>query len=763
VTASRADTFVRLLLTLLVTGLAACQAPGGAPVGSAFRPPLRRPPPPPDVVHRTSAELARAALVDDEEKTQLALRRLENLETVLRASGEPPTGLMPVAIDLNNTTLDDNRAYLGATEDLLDRKDLDPALRKRLEIYQDDDPLELASDRIRDAILIEVARAFNSLAEPIGRSIMSHQLAPYRLGRSLVNYMVQVYSREALSLQRRQALAHWKEFLERHPDAPESEEIAPKVESTQAQWSKLQRDRAMRVGRMALGKGKVRLALVYADRALRHVPEDRAASELRDEAAARLLELRDKQRRSLEPGEEDSTDLLPQRQRAVAVAMFAPGGDALGAARELYAADPEGPLADEALYIEAFSLGEEGEFDAMWAILEALAEEDGEDSNMARHAAALVNNPQINTRRAFDEARSRDRWNRARWVLLGPFYRGVPSRGLPMNFDYVMAAPSIAESMMGTPMRLLNLPWAESLPSARVTAIMARRHLERHPEDPRNDEIREWLLEYEIKRNNWIAALDLEESRPDADLALLAQYREQAARQYLEAALREKNLGLRLGMYRRLSVIYPGSRASRVAGELAATESKEATAQRIRVSRGFLEENPSVAGPEGLDLRPALMDEDPTNSELHPHGVTLLGGQVVEVSYLSESGKDKDPPRRVREHLSEEHLARVVSQLEETAYRNALLDPLAENQPDARRDLYFERARLGLAGQIDQRPSAISQFSYQGIRERYGMVRARESILPFDLVVSGDIHSLSLGAFPRMRKPKETPDAMLYR
>ena len=61
------------------------------------------------------------------------------------------------------------------------------------------------------------------------------------------------------------------------------------------------------------------------------------------------------------------------------------------------------------------------------------------------------------------------------------------------------------------------------------------------------------------------------------------------------------------------------------------------------------------------------------------------------------------------------------------------------------------------------RVGAISQYVYRGVRERYGMVRHRESILPFDLVFHGSLSTLSLGAFPRLRKPKETPDAFLYR
>ena len=49
------------------------------------------------------------------------------------------------------------------------------------------------------------------------------------------------------------------------------------------------------------------------------------------------------------------------------------------------------------------------------------------------------------------------------------------------------------------------------------------------------------------------------------------------------------------------------------------------------------------------------------------------------------------------------------------------------------------------------------------MRERYGLVRGRESILPFDLVFQGNFQDLGLGAFPRWRLPEETPDAFLYK
>ena len=39
------------------------------------------------------------------------------------------------------------------------------------------------------------------------------------------------------------------------------------------------------------------------------------------------------------------------------------------------------------------------------------------------------------------------------------------------------------------------------------------------------------------------------------------------------------------------------------------SELEHGTTQQIRISRGFLLENPDVAGPEGLGLRPELLDD----------------------------------------------------------------------------------------------------------------------------------------------------------
>ena len=64
---------------------------------------------------------------------------------------------------------------------------------------------------------------------------------------------------------------------------------------------------------------------------------------------------------------------------------------------------------------------------------------------------------------------------------------------------------------------------------------------------------------------------------------------------------------------------------------------------------------------------------------------------MLEISYLGESGDEEDPPETRYTKLSEERMARLVARLEETSFRNALLDDGDPVLPDAHRDHVFER------------------------------------------------------------------------
>ncbi len=259
-----------------------------------------------------------------------------------------------------------------------------------------------------------------------------------------------------------------------------------------------------------------------------------------------------------------------------------------------------------------------------------------------------------------------------------------------------------------------------------------------------------------------MAALRVAKGDPEADAGELAELAEKAAAQALEAARREENPIARNPLLREVARVYPDTEAGREAGRLAREEALEATPQRIRLTRGFLLENRRIAGPEGIGLAPGLLDGEPANGELHRDGVSFVGGRELEVAFVAASGDEDDPPVTRRHRVSDERMARAVALLDEVTRRNELLDPDDRVDPDPARELFFERARLGVADTPDRRALAHSSYTFRGLRERYGLVRGRESILPVELVLQGSLETLSLGAFPRIRMPKPTPDAMLF-
>ena len=108
-------------------------------------------------------------------------------------------------------------------------------------------------------------------------------------------------------------------------------------------------------------------------------------------------------------------------------------------------------------------------------------------------------------------------------------------------------------------------------------------------------------------------------------------------------------------------------------------------------------------------------------------------------------------------------MARLAAAPQQTTRRAPLLEPALELAPDPDRDLFLERARLGALDESGATAAGRSSFRYESARERFGLVRGRESILPVELVLQGSFQDFGFGAFPRVRMPRETPDAFLYR
>jgi hypothetical protein len=312
------------------------------------------------------------------------------------------------------------------------------------------------------------------------------------------------------------------------------------------------------------------------------------------------------------------------------------------------------------------------------------------------------------------------------------------------------------------PNRVVRYPWLDPKMFGRKPQQYARAYLTRHPDGEYASGVRAYLIGEESDAGNYTDAWQLVKEG-ETDPETIATLREKAARQLLDLAKKEKRRDLRVVLAQRAARDFQGTEAGREAGNFVREEVGRATPQQVRLTRNFLKENAAVAGPEGLGIQPGFLDGDIRNGELHSEGVVLAGGQLLELRFVASSGKEADPPEITRRQISSERLARTVALLQETTIRNELVDPDNDQRPDARRDLFFEQASLGLAENAELRPAAESDYVFKGLRDKYGIVRGRESILPVDIVLQGSLPSLGLGAFPRIRTAKPTPDALLYK
>jgi hypothetical protein len=596
--------------------------------------------------------------------------------------------------------------------------------------------------------------------------LMGATIAPLTIASTVVHWLAMLYSQDPLSLQGRQALVQRERFLREYPNSPLVTDIRKKMKGPTRRRAKTYRNKFVRGAKSALGMGNARLAQAFSIRALFHMPEDKKALALHEESLSAIEDQRALRWASTRASEDPLPELAPEfydPALELAHALLLPGDDVYTAAQALLQLDPEGVLADEAAYALALAEFERGWESRSWERLTGLANGDADHSNMLRHAEKLVFDPWNNVYGAFQRSTTMQRGRRASWKLLGPWAARPRYDRLPAPIAYLIDSPAVAQTLITSPIRLAMSAVKSDKNFQKPTSLLAYRYLERYPDGEHEPEMIRWLFDYEEKMRNYSGALRLadfiSEFDPDERMVLA----EQAAAQQLNSANKARRRDMRGSVLRNVAREYPDSEAGHAAGSQAREEATGATAQHIRMTREFLWENPRIAGPEGLGLRAALRDEDAVNGELHPAGVTFLGGREIEFAFLAESADEDDPPVLMRRKVSEERLARVVALVEETVLHNSQVDPDDRMGMDARRDYYFERARLGLTDVPDTRATAESTYVYRGMRERYGMVRARDGILPFDLVVQGSISDFSIGAFPRLREPKETPDAFLYR
>ncbi|MAI78131.1 MAG: hypothetical protein CL917_04255 [Deltaproteobacteria bacterium] len=753
-----------LSLCAAALGLSVGCAQHVPPPKGAVLMPLKRPPTwLPEPSDQIAAKAAAAALANNQKLLDEQVKKIYKVQDTHK--GED---LEVLTQDLAHSTLNDPRAYRKASKNLTSGYGTDPAVQARLDLAVKNDPLALAWRRRLDTWETYWARTFNAVAKTVGQSVLSgFVLAPVQLATTVGHYLASFSNDEKISTSGRQELVLHKEYLARHGNAENAEAVQKRIETNEKRLATTMQKRRLKAAKAATKAQRHRVAIVESKRALAWGHHDDAVEikesseeSLREQLHILGLSLVAANQEGFKHGDEWDVTL------ATELLLTSSHGEVLSeetieVLREQAYSD--GPRSGESLYIFAMVQEESGYPDQSWATLKHLALQKQGQTPMARHAHHLINDPWQNPYGAYRSMLSQRTAEKWRWRVLGGYANGTRYPNLPRPVAYTLEGPGIASTVATSPLRMVFGSFSQEPNFQRPAALLAYRYLGLHPKGEHKQEVLHWLFEYEEKRKNYNAALRLADFIPNLSSHTRKKLAEEASAQALAAAQRSKRIDRRIQILRQASKEFPDTESGMLAGKQVRSELVHSSPQKIRMTRDFLKQNPSVSGDSGLGLNPELINGELNDGELHPSGVSMLGGRKIQINMVAHGADEDTPPHKIKKQISQERLAKLASSLEETTHRNQLIDQDDSLEADADRDRFLERARVGLTGKTDHRPSAQSTYVYKSMRERYGLVRGRESILPFDLVFQGNFQDLGLGAFPRWRLPEETPDAFLYK
>ena len=239
-------------------------------------------------------------------------------------------------------------------------------------------------------------------------------------------------------------------------------------------------------------------------------------------------------------------------------------------------------------------------------------------------------------------------------------------------------------TIAAAPLRALLSPFTGGTPTRRAPALAGYRYLVRYPDGEEQRAVIDWLYAYERDQERWGERCDSPTgSRNTARKS--APVRRKTTEERLALVDDIDQYGTRSTVLRGVAREFPDSEGGKAA-DSGRAQREDASPQFIRITRGFLFENPEVAGDDGVGINPLLLNEDLRDGELHPEGIVLRGGRVLEISLVAD-GEDEDEPYASRfVELSETRLRRLTATLDEAVQRNGLIDADSRFDADPNRD-----------------------------------------------------------------------------
>jgi hypothetical protein len=651
-----------------------------------------------------------SALAADHHGAAAAVDALAALDAVRREAGRPPTGLVAGARYLTAALAPTRDARRAALESLLAAHP-DPLVRHLAEhqLAADD---AAAADRLLDddrhnrraALLNDAVRPLGLLSPTALFAAMNPLVLAGSAVDSVATTAVNLWNYGRLSPREREALVRYRTELERAPDTEDAPAIARAIRRLGAKRAAALCAATVSAGTAALGRGDLDHARFYLrDASGLEGCAARAAPALEqlDTALARRAAREEAGRWPVDdppfPREDEAADYAAL---ARAVAAGDPGTLSAAASRFI-AAHPDSALVPGARYAVALARDRAGHREAA---REALAELARHHDVIGRQAGALLASAEWNQLAELDAAQRQHARDVARYILFGGGLldgRSALYGAVQLGTQGVQAAQTLGlANVLGIATRAWHAWWHDP---ASNQAIIDRgeEFLARAPSSPDAPAVHLRLADAYERAGNPGRALLHYEALPDPDPKRIARLQNELGDSLLAQAEQHGNDP------EILRAIVDHLSTTKAAGTARERLARAGDGGEIAISRDVLAATPSLAGPSGLGLDPALLDGDRRNGELADGGVTLADG-AMRLTLENPDGPGQHVETRP---LDPAGYARARAAAEEALYTRLV----ATDRPSAEAGRLERYIPFFFQGEID---AGGGLFLYPGVKMR---------------------------------------------
>jgi hypothetical protein len=582
----------------------------------------------PDDVDKRARSAMIAALTGDSQTLADDLKFFTERDAQLKKERGTTTGLSDAARDLYNNTIEDRARYLAAQRQALSFTAM-PQQKQLIESRLKNDDLNQADEQLKKAAQNKWGGILNRMLGSVNiANVMTGNYTSAAIDSAVQQLMA--FTTNDMPIEERRALALLNEHLRRYPDDPRNPEVRQRIEDLEKKKRRVLAQKQLDRAEEAIGKKDFDKAEFYYQVAavLDPLSKDAEAgvdrmkrrAQAEDQETKKALQIVRPPVRAPMPENRDISGLLyaltlrdDEQIRAQADQL-----------EKKYRGMSQAEIARDA---RSVALEIKGSHEEAKKILQQVAR--SSNSHERDRARVLVENPEYNLLASFQGARTKYQLDTVKYVLLGDdFLKKNLMLAAPLLISGPSGLPTVAAAngiMMAT--NLIQVLTANPISNQDVIDKGVQ-YVRAHPESKDTSDVYTVLADAYEHNGMYEKALAYNEMSGRASDKKLADLKDKAAKNLLQAAARTQDRGAQEYFLKEILDNYAESEAAKDATQRLSRMTR-AENQGLRMTKKFLMENPELYGPQGLGLKASLFDGNLNNMELADKGVSVLGDNEI--------------------------------------------------------------------------------------------------------------------------------------